>query len=407
MKRNSFFGGHVPSFMSPCACIIAGLMSLASVGAYASTKSAAEGEVNTPVEALIPMAQDYVNKYYVDTDKSATINTDQELNSLLAGTVSNSILDLTADNIRNILTDNSDEKIFTTFMTTDNQEQVQKNITVLNSSINQISETYDKMIQNYDATIEDMNSVIEFLSDLKTFFQSTSFTTIGEVNNDIDNEIMIQDKLSLTAVRLESVKSKIENIGKAYLSLTDNTYGPAEEQIKQLKNEILSIQKQKEAAMVGQTPRDQIIDELFEANTQAQKTIRLFRILKVQYENLKENDINFIQALLKKQTEFNEDGASSAEEQAASKELLNKLVENASPMTRNYIIKLAEEQYKPENDPTGINDVNTSAKVDGNVYKTATEIYRLDGQSVTVYDYSGKLLRTEPLDLKIQTGFAQ
>ena len=159
--------------------------------------------------------------------------------------------------------------------------------------------------------------------------------------------------------------------------------------------------------MVGQTPRDQIIAELFEANTQAQKTIRLFRILKVQYENLKENDINFIQALLKKQTEFNEDGKSSAEEQAASKDLLNKLVENATPMTRNYIIKLAEEQYKPENDPTGINDVNTSAKVDGNVYKTATEIYRLDGQSVTIYDYSGKLLRTEPLDLKIHTGFAQ
>ena len=115
-----------------------------------------------------------------------------------------------------------------------------------------------------------------------------------------------------------------------------------------------------------------------------------------------------LQTLLDKQTEFNEDGKSSAEEQAASKDLLNKLVENATPMTRNYIIKLAEEQYKPENDPTGIKDVKSAnVKVDGNVYKTATEIYRLDGQSVIVYDYSGRHLRTEPLDLKIHTGFAQ
>ncbi len=75
-------------------------------------------------------------------------------------------------------------------------------------------------------------------------------------------------------------------------------------------------------------------------------------------------------------------------------------------MTRNLIIKLAEEQYKPENDPTGIEDVVVSTKVKGNVYKTPTEIYVTNGTNVVVSDYSGKVLRTEPLNSAKYPGFA-
>lgn len=147
MKRNSFFGGHVPSFMSPCACIIAGLMALASTGAYASTKSTAEGEVNTPVEALIPMAKHSVGYLGIDTDYSHTINNEYEMNELLAATTSNSLEDIISDKVNKKVSESDTEKMFTTFITTNNLEQVERNIEILNSSMDRISVTYDKIIE--------------------------------------------------------------------------------------------------------------------------------------------------------------------------------------------------------------------------------------------------------------------
>ncbi|MBE6331891.1 MAG: hypothetical protein E7070_06265 [Bacteroidales bacterium] len=401
MKRNSFFGGHVPSFMFPCACIIAGLMALASTGAYASTKSAAEGEVNTPVEALIPMAKEYVANNNIDADSSATINNSEELAKLLSGTLSGSIEELTSEDISKKLAEKDADKIFTTFMTTNNPEQAKNNTDILNAGMNTISDTY-KNIQ-LDLTKADafmrylhapLEQCIDFCEMIKVLIErGDTKTAVSLIHSRKDN--------------LEEVKSyyqeaidTLENVNTIYKDITGQNYTILLQQKERLENA-----KQYLEEVVWDEEGINKVQGYLDECAQAQSELE-YQLLP-QIKNLKENDIALLKMLLQQQAKFAEDGKSSAEEQAASKELLNKLVENASSMTRNYIIKLAEEQYKPENDPTGIKDVNTSAKVDGNVYKTATGIYRLDGQSVTVYDYSGKLLRTEPLDLKIHTGFAQ
>ena len=223
---------------------------------------------------------------------------------------------------------------------------------------------------------------------------------------DADNVI---SKLYEIEATIKAIANRLFDISQEYKNITEQDFLPMLKQQENLKGYISYIENQ--IAKLKNSSVEVNYDLLGEVEIAlfdfTDASISNASPLKDLYNKLKEDDIKLLQTLLDKQTEFSADSISSEEEQAASKELLKELVDNASPMTRNYIIKLAEEQYKPENDPTGIKDVNTSAKVDGNVYKTATEIYRLDDQSVTVYDYSGKLLRTEPLDLKIHTGFAQ
>ena len=401
MKILTFIDGHAPSFKSLSASSLASLMSLASVGAYASTKSAAEGEVNTPVEALIPMAKDYVANNNIDADSSATINNSKELAKLLSGTLSNSIEELTSEDISKKLAEKDADKIFTTFMTTNNSEQAKNNTDILNAGMNTISETY-KNIQNGFKQTDD------FMMYLNPPLEQCIGLTVA-VNKAIE-EGDIDTALDALDTRTNNHKEVISyyqeaidtlgNVNTTYKDITGQNYTLLLHQKERLEN----AKQYLEEVVWDEEGINKVQGYLDEC---ARAKSELNYHLLPQIKNLKENDIALLQTLLDNQIKFNEDGKSSAEEQAASKDLLNKLVENASPMTRNYIIRLAEEEYKPENDPTGIEDVNTSAKVDWNVYKTATEIYRLDGQSVTVYDHSGKLLRTEPLDLKIHTGFAQ
>ena len=335
--------------------VLAGLMALASTGAYASAKSAAESEVNTPIEALIPMAKDYVANHYIDADSSATINTDKELNLLLSGTLSNSIEELTSEDINKKLADEDAEKIFTTFMTTNNAEQAEKNKEILNAGINTISETYKNIQDGFKQTEAFMR-----------YLHPVMEQVIGL--NKVLNDEMEEGDIDSALETIETMGNRLEEV-KSYYQKTIDTLGSVNTTYKDITGQDYTILlQQKERLENAKQYLDEVVlDEeginkvqgYLDECAQAQSELN-YQLLP-QLKNLKENDTKLLQTLLDKQTEFNEDGKSSAEEQAASKELLKGLVENATPMTRNYIIKLAEEQYKPENDPTGIVDISAGA----------------------------------------------
>ena len=345
--------GFTPSLKKSMA--LAGLMSLASVGAYASTKSAAEGEVNTPVEALIPMAKDYVANNNIDADSSLTINNSKELAKLLSGTLSNSIEELTSEDISKKLAEKDADKIFTTFMTTNNAEQAEKNKEILNAGINTITDTY-KNIQNGFKQIADF--VDELIPPLEGIpKQCENISRALEEGEDID---VILSRIDSRTKAIEEVLSSYQkiidelgNINTEYKNITNQDYTPVLQQKEQVEN----TKQVFENIVFDEEGLSKINKDLEEAKTARDQ----ISTLKEQYTNLKENDIALLQMLLQQQAKFNEDGKSSAEEQAASKDLLKGLVENATPMTRNYIIKLAEQEYKPENDPTGIVDISAGA----------------------------------------------
>ena len=400
MKILTFIDGHAPSFKSLSASSLAGLMSLASVGAYASTKSAAEGEVNTPVEALIPMAKDYVANNNIDADSSLTINNSEELAKLLSGTLSGSIEELTSEDISKKLAEKDADKIFTTFMTTNNSEQAKNNTDILNAGMNTISETYKKIQDGFKQTDDFMmylNPPMEQLIPLNELFDY--YMSEDDENKAFKTFMKMEENLEIVKSYYQKAIDKLENVNATYKNITGQDDALVLQQKERLENA-----KQYLEEVVWNEEGINKLQGYSDECSQAQSELE-YQLLP-QLKNLKENDTKLLQTLLDKQTEFNEDGKSSAEEQAASKELLNKLVENATPMTRNYIIKLAEEQYKPENDPTGIEDVVVSTKVKGNVYKTPTEIYVTNGTNVVVSDYSGKVLRTEPLNSAKYPGFA-
>ena len=353
--------GFTPSLKKTMA--LAGLMSLASVGAYASTKSAAEGEVNTPVEALIPMAKDYVNKYKsrIDADQSGTINNNEELNYLLTGTASNSIEDLITEDINKKLAEKDADKIFTTFMTTENIEQAQRNTEILNSCMDVISFTYDNIIERYGEIPKYMDSILVHLNDIEKYIKYLNFETTN--NFTVNDEKVILNNLKEILIFLEEASENISDVSKIYKNITGSLFIPAIEQFEKFENAINHVNNQesviitKDALITKRQVEEEVIDAINEVETTKPK----FRVFKKQFGDLKENDIKLLQTLLEKQTEYTADSISSAEEQAASKELLKELVANASPMTRNAILELAEEQYKPENDPTGIVDISAGA----------------------------------------------
>lgn|GEM_PF-2456020 len=342
--------GFTPSLKKTMA--LAGLMALASTGAYALTKSAAEGEVNTPVEALIPMAKEYVANNNIDADSSATINNSEELAKLLSGTLSGSIEELTSEDISKKLAEKDADKIFTTFMTTNNSEQAKNNTDILNAGIKNISETYD----NISTSLSD---VLQIASRVDTDLGVIKHTLETYGNNlSIKNYKTILSNLKDFKTDKEVIKPLLDNFNNAYKTITGQDFPNISKQ-----KELMSYSVDAQIAKVetGSIPIEQAITEIEDIYPQFKDITNGYFVLSNQYENLKENDIALLQMLLQQQAKFAEDGKSSAEEQAVSKELLKELVENASPMTRNYIIKLAEEQYKPENDPTGIVDISAGA----------------------------------------------
>ncbi len=345
--------GFTPSLKKTMA--LAGLMSLASVGAYASTKSAAESEVNTPVEALIPMAKDYVANNNIDADSSATINNSEELARLLSGTLSGSIEELTSEDISKKLAEKDADKIFTTFMTTNNPEQAKNNTDILNAGMNTISDTY----KNIQLDLTKADAFMRYLhAPLEQCIRLTVAVNKAIEEGDIDTALGCLDMRTNNHKEVISYYQEaidtLGNVNTTYKDITGQDYTLLLHQKERLEN----AKQYLEEVVWDEEGINKVQGYLDEC---AQAKSELEYQLLPQIKNLKENDLALLKMLQQQQAKFNEDGKSSAEEQAASKELLKGLVENASPMTRNYIIKLAEEQYKPENDPTGIVDISAGA----------------------------------------------
>ncbi|MCR5362774.1 MAG: hypothetical protein K6E73_12325 [Bacteroidales bacterium] len=344
--------GFTPSLKKSMA--LAGLMSLASVGAYASTKSAAEGEVDTPIESLIPMAQDFIKNNNVDLNNDRVINYKDDKELLLTGTLSNSIEDLTTEVINKKLANEDAEKIFTTFMATNNQEQIEKNINTLSSSKNYISETYDQLIRNMDSISSSLDSTDSHLVDLiiKIYYAK-----------EMDVELKQEAVYILEKLQSDLLKTciSLKNVNEEYRNITTQNFTPILDNIEVFESHLSPIEQQIQKIDTISVIKDQVTTEMVNFDETVRFAKEEFSIYPKLYANQKENDIKLLETLLEKQAKFAEDGKSSAEEQAVSKELLKELVEKASPMTRNNIIKLAEEQYKPENDPTGIVDISAGA----------------------------------------------
>lgn len=356
--------------------------------------------VDVSINSLISMAQDYVERRGVDKDQSGTINDNKELNLLLAGTGASSIEDLTASDIREKIVERDTEKVFTTFMATDNQEQAKMNMDLLGYSIETISETYDKLLKGFESIMNLMTYSTEQLKCLEGIFNEGNF---GQ--NVIDETVSRLEKFIDTIM---VTTEKIDEVGCDYNKITGNRFLPIEDKKDHMFYAIHILKAQIGKIKTGAVPIEQIRDEIQKGFEQVLIALDDTEQLKKQYENQKENDEQFLTMLYEYQHRFLKEGKYSNEErQAYSKDFLCELVDKTSPMTRNFIIQQAERVYNPENDPTttGISQNNAKSNIKRSSYKTPTEIYTLRGNNVFVSDYSGKVLRTETLDPSVHTKF--
>ena len=355
--------------------------------------------VDVSIDALIKVARDYVDKANVDTDESGSINTGRELNRLLAGTGATSIEELTLDNIRQKMVECDTEKVFTTFMTTENKEQAQRNIKVLEYSIKKIHETYDNLLKGFVCISDFMNVLAKQLTMFEDIFNEGNFGQ-GAVDKVVDR---------LNAFRKTNLMiiDQLFEINQEYKKTTGQDFEPILQKSEHLQIADILIREQIDKIQNGVVPIEQAKDEILKGYHQCCDALDDTYQLMEQYENQKKKDKSLLAELLEHQKVFLDDDSDNAGEQVWSKEMLQAFVENASPMTRNFVIQQAEMEYNPENDPTttGINQISAASKIKRSSYKTPTEIYNLNGNNVIVYDYSGRVLRTETLDPQVHTKF--
>lgn len=356
--------------------------------------------VDVSINSLISMAQDYVERRGVDKDQSGTINDNKELNLLLAGTGASSIEDLTASDIREKIVERDTEKVFTTFMATDNQEQAKINMDLLGYSIETISETYDKLLKGFDTIVKLISESEMQLKELKYIFKEGDF---GQEAVD-----RVVKKLERFHVTILTTIKELDNINAEYNETTGQDFMPIQQNKKILIAAEEQLLEQISKIKNSSVPIEQAKNEIEEGIIQISTALIDAYKLRAQYENQKENDEQFLTMLYEYQHRFLKEGKYSNEErQAYSKDFLCELVDKTSPMTRNFIIQQAERVYNPENDPTttGISQNNAKSNIKRSSYKTPTEIYTLRGNNVFVSDYSGKVLRTETLDPSVHTKF--
>lgn len=356
--------------------------------------------VDVSIESLISMAQGYVNREGVDKDQSGTINSDSELNLLLAGTGASSIEDLMASDIREKIVERDTEKVFTTFMATDNQEQAEMNMELLGYSIKTISATYGKIFIGLKKIEQLSHTSKEQLDELKGLFD------IGSFGQEAVNEVVYRLE-KYKEITDETLKN-LDEVNEYYKETTGQDFPPIKEKEKFLEFAINTLYSQINILKTGAVPIERIRDEIQKGFEQTMEALTDIDKLIKQYKRQRTNDIIFLTKLLDCQHQFLEEGKYSNEErQAYSKDFLSELIEDTSPMTRNFVIQQAERVYHPENDPTktGISQNNANSNIKRSSYKTPTEIYTLRGNNVFVSDYSGKVLRTETLDPSVHTKF--
>ena len=355
--------------------------------------------VDVSIKSLISMAQDYVENRGVDKDKSGSINSDRELNLLLAGTGASSIEDLTSANVHKKIIERDTEKVFTSFMATNNHEQAKMNIELLKGSIHTISNTYDNLLEGFERVDHLMRSSAKRLDEFEQIFNEGNFGQ--EAVNDVIDRLKEFDKLT------REILHRLKEINEGYKNTTGQDFPPIEEKEMFLYNSTKILNEQIDKLKNGSVPIEKIKDEIQKGFKQVIESVEDTKQLKEQYENQRKNDIYFCNELLEWQMKFTEDDSNKADNQAMSRELLGALVDKTSPMTRNFVIEQAERVYNPKNDPTttGISQNNSASNIKRSSYKTPTEIYTLKGNNVIVSDYSGKVLRNEKLDPVIHKRF--
>ena len=351
------------------------------------------------IKSLIAMAQDYVETRGVDRDNSGTINNDRELNLLLAGTGASTIEDLTAEDIHKKVVERDTEKIFTTFMATENQEQAAKNMEILKSNIKTISDTYDSLLHGFDNVFKLMSSSELLLKELICIFNDNE----GNFEQEATDEVVRQ--LENFCVITAETQRELYEINDIYKQTTGQDFPPIQQKVKFFDVVFVRVQQQIDKIKNGSVSIEQAKQEIEEFIMQIRTALKDAYDLEKQYENQRQNDIHFCKVLLERQMVFASDDSYKADKQDYSRDLLAELIDKTSPMTRNYIIQQAEDAYRPENDPTGISQNNATSNIKRSTYKTQTEIYKLNGNNVIVYDYSGRVLRTEALNPSVHTRF--
>lgn len=342
--------------------------------------------VDVSIKSLIQMAQKYVENAHVDTDRSGTINTDKELSKLLTGTGAASIEELTVENIAQKIRERDTEKVFTAFITTDNQEKANTNEKFLTKTRQNVKIGYEALL---NACCETQVLIME---KIETLYQMKDNLTNPDVSND-DKMKTLEEYIILS----EQLLSVLDLLNDRY----KNAMGQNIPQIEQYRVSMME-NIDKLSNVYNQLKDDPGLMDSFKAktkqiegfiqDTQAKFEEILMNMdeLKEQYQAQKEVDENFIKELIKLQHEEN-----VAPEMA--KNYLQVMIDNVSPAARNIVIKYAEMTYEP-NTPSDVDNVAQGNSIKRSSYKTPTEIYTLRGNDVIVSDYSGKLLRHEPLD---------
>lgn len=342
--------------------------------------------VDVSIKSLIQMAQKYVENAHVDTDRSGTINTDKELSRLLTGTGAASIEELTGENITQKIRERETEKVFTAFITTDNPEKANMNQKLLMETLENVKNGYDALLDVCDET------KMLIMQKIETLYQMKDNLTNPDVSNDdkmktLEKYIMLSEQL---LCELDLVNKKYKNAMGQDIPQIKQYSKSMMENIDKLSNAYNQL-KDDPGVMDSLKPITKQI-EGFIQDTQAkfEEISMNTDELKEQYQAQKEVDENFILELMTLQHEDNVDPE-------MAKNYLQAMIDNVSPAARNIVIKYAEMTYEP-NTPSGVDNVAQGNSIKRSSYRTSAEIYTLRGNDVIVSDYSGKLLRHEPLD---------
>ena len=293
--------------------------------------------VDVKIDSLIQVAKNYVNKANIDEDESGSINTDRELNRLLAGTGASSIEDLTRDNIHQKIVERDTEKIFTTFVATNNPDQARTNIDILEKCMNLVSDNYIKI-----------NTGFQIISNLI----GQAAADVKELEDAIkkgNNSDAIYENFEHLLIIMETAMKQLYEMDNDFELINGQSFPPLKTQQVHISELISKVKIQQQKVKDGSVSPQNAAEELEKAVMQAMSALKDATELTKQYEEQEKEDFKLLNNLLELQKDSE---IGTEEKRARSKDMLAALVDKASPMTRNLVIKKAEEQYNPADYPT-------------------------------------------------------
>lgn len=310
--------------------------------------------INISIDSLIPIAQQRIEQASLDEDNNNFINSNKELNMVLLATESDSVEDLTNDKAQEILDGDAIKIIYTSFTQTDNELLA------------------DSIYKGYARAAHAINSA--YVNSCSLYKELSS--SMADVNKE-----NIEEQISFMIDCINKLNEEHKKIsGKDFAALETVSKG-----FKDIETAIKTAgASEKDSAL------EDAVTKIHAAQPDIEKIAASIKRNNSQVSSFLDYTIKILAGL-----PYNDNDLKISKE---------RLVYEVTPHVRDYFIKTLIDVYnKVQNQETGdftVNITKNHNNTDSNIkkYKTGTEIFKLIGKKVFVYDMLGRYLRTEDLN---------